>query len=68
MDAGSHSLSSQLVMARLVRATHDHGVAGIGVAMPSATGASEIMGPPDEPGDDEQERRGRGMFSAMATF
>jgi hypothetical protein len=44
-----------VVMARLVRATHDLRAAGQIAAPSRALGVSEIMGPPDKPGDDEQE-------------
>jgi hypothetical protein len=40
-------------MARLVRATHDLRVEEAGAAAPCAPGFTEIMGPPDKPGDDE---------------
>ena len=41
-------------MARLVRATHEHGKAGlVAVAPPRATADAEIMGGPDKPGHDE---------------
>ncbi|WP_372780915.1 hypothetical protein [Phenylobacterium sp.] len=43
-------------MARLVRATHEHGkrVIGRAAAAENVVGA-EIMGRPDKPGDDDQE-------------
>ena len=53
----SHGCPSKLqfVMARLVRATHDLRGADERAVMPCGPFIAEIIGPPDKPGDDEQE-------------